>query len=546
MFTMDRVLDELNLENSTQTELLELIRTQNVSLSVKETEIEVLRTQIKDLQERLRDMECIVSNRSNLNPVVCSWVTSVVTRTSVTLTNTIPTITRPSEIFSTGLMGGRMSTGVGLAKGSSVSWGRNGRDDSIVNELPKSTLTGTRPKENVQGISQESVINRGADSQEGNLPEEPVLLVDITSDEETTGLESEDEIRNDHQRSGMKEMADLIAGRGAPKPEPFTLDPGRSFIRFLEAFEAYCSTRYSSKQKSLWTPELGRLLKDEAYQVYRACGGPDQKYSYMKRRLEEWYDSAKTRVSSSRKLQYENARPMEGEGLKIFATRLEHLYRKAYPGKGLDGKDLKRRLVGALPRGVVDVLERDLALVRAVNGRQNTWSNVLMLLEAQDESVRRGREVVENKISRNPSNESPWLGSVREKPKVAVARTSPRPNYRKTDVKDRNLRSPATFICNWCKRPGHIYDYCRRRLNQCLRCGSPDHFVKNCPQPQKISPKATEFLEKKQMRKMSSSSSSGESGEGKRGRSRTRRHSSRTFRRHSQKRISPLNSDPLV
>ena len=545
MFTMDRVIDELNLENSTQTELLGLIRTQNISLSVKETEIDILRAQIQELQERLIVMERRESDRLKLDPVVCSCVTPVTTRPSVTLTDSAPTRTRPNEMFSTGILGGRMSVGLSSANGASASWAETGRAGSNV-EVPTSTLTGTRPKVNFQGNSQESDMNSGVGSQEGELPGEPVLLIDITSDEDTTGLESDDEIRNDQQRSGMKEMADLIAGRGAPKPEPFTLDPGRSFIRFLEAFEAYCSTRYSSKQKSLWTPELGRLLKDEAYQVYRACGGPDQKYSYMKRRLEEWYDSAKTRVSSSRKLQYENARPMEGEGLKIFATRLEHLYRKAYPGKGLDGKDLKRRLVGALPRGVVDVLERDLALVRAVNGRQNTWSNVLMLLEAQDESVRRGREVVENKISRNPSNDSPWLGSVREKPKVAVARTSPRPNYRKADVKDRNLRSPATFICNWCKRPGHIYDYCRRRLNQCLRCGSPDHFVKNCPQPQKSFPKATEFLEKKQMRKMSSSSSSGESGEGKRGRSRTRRHPSRTFRRHSQKRISSLNSNPLV
>jgi hypothetical protein len=38
--------------------------------------------------------------------------------------------------------------------------------------------------------------------------------------------------------------------------------------------------------------------------------------------------------------------------------------------------------------------------------------------------------------------------------------------------------------CTFCKRPGHLFSACRRRLNQCLRCGSNDHLIKDCqPQP---------------------------------------------------------------
>ena len=36
--------------------------------------------------------------------------------------------------------------------------------------------------------------------------------------------------------------------------------------------------------------------------------------------------------------------------------------------------------------------------------------------------------------------------------------------------------------CDFCKRFGHQYSNCRRRLKQCIRCGSGDHFVANCSQ----------------------------------------------------------------
>lgn len=289
-------------------------------------------------------------------------------------------------------------------------------------------------------------------------------------------------------------------------------------------------------------------MKGEALQVYRACGGPDQKYNYMKQKLQDWYDRAKVRISSSRKSQYENARPLDGEGLRIFATRLEHLYRNAYPNRSLDGKDLKRRLVDALPKGVVDGLERDLALLRAANGQQNTWNDVLALLEAQDEAVRRvaGQGIGTNTSkSQNISVAQPWAGaqSTHMNMKVAAVGNNSKPNLYNPRSKSRHSKSPRSELkCNWCKRPGHVFNDCRRRLNQCLRCGDIGHFIKNCPTPRWNVSKSVE----NSGRRASSSSSSGSEEGARKGRSRTRRHRSRTFRRGSVNKQSPLNSKPLV
>ena len=43
-------------------------------------------------------------------------------------------------------------------------------------------------------------------------------------------------------------------------------------------------------------------------------------------------------------------------------------------------------------------------------------------------------------------------------------------------------RPPISEWCNLCKRLGHSYKNCRRRLRACFSCGSNDHFVKDCRQ----------------------------------------------------------------
>ena len=43
------------------------------------------------------------------------------------------------------------------------------------------------------------------------------------------------------------------------------------------------------------------------------------------------------------------------------------------------------------------------------------------------------------------------------------------------------------IICDWCGNPGHIQRYCRRKLGLCLRCGSNQHRLRDCPKPSRYS-----------------------------------------------------------
>ena len=364
---------------------------------------------------------------------------------------------------------------------------------------------------------------------------------------ESSNLSISSEVGNGN-RNDLESVVRMLGRHSCPKPEVYSLESGRSFSRFLQSFEAYCEGKYSSTHKDLWTSELGRFLEGEIKQVYEAWGGPEQKYRKMKSHLANWHEEAKERITSSRRSQYRNAKMLPGEGLKIFSTRLANLYRLAYPHRGLDGKDLKRQLLSTIPSVAAEILERDLALVRATTGRQNTWGDVLRLLEIQDESSRRG--VASHQTPLRNSAHS-WTGVVGRNlaMKVETVHQSKRDSQRLSTLPQIGSRSPGRIRCHWCKRPGHEYKYCRRRLNQCLRCGSESHKVSDCSKPpsSKWRKRGGSGFSSSTSRSETESQKSRSPGSQKAGK---KRDQNRTSRKNTSSDSScegkPLNSDTLV
>ena len=111
--------------------------------------------------------------------------------------------------------------------------------------------------------------------------------------------------------------------------------------------------------------------------------------------------------------------------------------------------------------------------------------------------------------------------------------------------------------CHYCKRPGHLYATCRRRLNQCLRCGKGGHYIANCPAPQRsaVSPKSRsngngqgaipKVRRDSHQRTASRSSSSGSDTSGSQKRQ-YKYGKNRKSHRDSERGVSSLNIVPLV
>ena len=269
-------------------------------------------------------------------------------------------------------------------------------------------------------------------------------------------------------------------------------------------------------------------------------------------------------MSQSRKAKYRSAVRQTNEGLKIFAKRLEHLYRKAYLHQDVDGGDLKRRLTSALPSATVEVMERDLALIRATSSRRNTWADVLTVLEIQDDASRRGAR---NRTREVPATQDTWAGVVKKGHfAMPVQSNNPiRPTvFRRSPVKTQResgrrsssgekkasprnwSTSPGSQLCKFCKRGGHNWDSCWRRLDKCLRCGSDNHRIAHCPSaslrtPRRYSPRTERVMRVSESKSARDSSASGSESHQKSERSRKPR-SRRARKQRRQSRSSSGSS----
>ncbi|KAJ6827472.1 uncharacterized protein M6B38_127020 [Iris pallida] len=97
----------------------------------------------------------------------------------------------------------------------------------------------------------------------------------------------------------------------------------------------------------------------------------------------------------------------------------------------------------------------------------------------------RAQEVEKSQPSRSkreyPGN-SNYQGN-QKKPHVSNNNNN-RPSHQQHHHQARNndrAHQKQIPICDYCKRPGHQSDICRKRLGHCLVCGSATHQVKDCP-----------------------------------------------------------------
>ena len=420
---------------------------------------------------------------------------------------------------------------------------------------------------------QRSRAKRSSRSKKTNRPE-LVILESSTSESEgkcglTSTSSSEEEVttrrgraRNmSNEMNEMRPLIDALCQRGCPKPEIYSLASGKSFSKFLKTFEAYCSSRYSKTHKDLWSCELGRFLSGELKMVYEAIQGADQPYNEIKRRLLSWTSEHRESMLTQKRNAYRSATYNPDEPLRLFAMRLEYLYTAAYPSQTvIDGKELKRQLLRALPIQIANSLERDMALMKAATGRKPSWRDITALLASLDNTHH--RQEPEDKIT-NKTTTNPWKGA---KVNQTTLKTQTRPSSQaqtpprtsKSAAGNFNLPPPTnrdsaqnsysnqrknkspSIECSWCGKPFHTFEVCRLRLGLCLRCGSDAHPLPECNKPSRYELARQKSRDHKVTQTYYKSQSGGESyysSDGGRSLSR-RRHSRRKQRSRSRSKKS--------
>ena len=549
-----------DIDNMTFPELKEVLRE-------KDNAIVALKAQINDLHLQLMEVRLQMSQSSVTVPPCVATITATTTTSTWSRSAGLPQVCVSKEPYAPG------STKLEVGPGQ------------FMPNITSSPGFVPLPHQGVVPPGFGPLPSKG-NNLEPTTPQIPretdLITLDDSGDSSSSTTASSSSSDSSHH-SDFRMMVKSLNRKSCPKPEIYSLESGKSFSRFLKSFEAYCESRFSSAHRHLWTTELGRYLEGEILQVFTAHGGSEQKYKKMKTYLETWLAGAKDRMSQGRKSQYRSAVRQSNEGLKIFAKRLEHLYRKAYPHQNIDGGDLKRRLTGALPSATVEVMERDLALIRATSNRRNTWADVLTVLEIQDDASRRGTKSHTRQLS---ETQTTWAGVVGKghlampvqsatftrRNYVPPGKTpSNKPGYpRRSPSGDRKMSprnrttSPVNSFCSYCERGGHQWNTCWRRLGRCLKCGSDKHRIADCqksPLRTKASPKPERRIdhrpERQTMRvsaRQSARESSASGSETSRKSEYSRKPRSRQARKRDRQRKSssgsssekPLNQQSLV
>lgn len=519
---MDLVSQETGIEEEdevfSQADLQSIIQGQAKKLAEQEELIRQLTARLDNVSSLSQGVSVSagVGTLGTQSVVTTTWSFPTSSDTHVTYTTgglgRGPLISCPVTGFGNTFMGGATATNADDVKTSFTS----GR-------LPFVSSAGIPLSVGGTGQSNANQSGKGGRKHSKNKKkfDTSVITIDDSSSDSCAGYVSSDSSSTEGKTKQPKKRIDpelellvnAINQKESPKPEPYSLVSGRSFRKFLDNFEAYCSSRFSAINKDLWTSELGRFLEGEIKEVYEVLQGAEQGYRTMKKQLQAWHLDAKTRIQSSRRVQFQNARYKPGEGYKLFATRLEYLYRAAYPHQEvLNGKDLRRQLFKTLPTDVSEILERDLAVMKTTTARKATWKDILSLLEIQDNSRRRKeRESSLAPQGSLPQNSvlrpevSPWKGTNNihmmevTVPTHQPVQRSRMPTYQPFQrsgvptyqpVQRLRMPRPGEYVnssqdnyvpyCKWCRKRYHTYENCRRRLNLCLRCGAPDHHIANC------------------------------------------------------------------
>ena len=110
-------------------------------------------------------------------------------------------------------------------------------------------------------------------------------------------------------------------------------------------------------------------------------------------------------------------------------------------------------------------------LENVVSLRLPTYGEVLIAARVQEIVQRRRKAVQRPSQTGSISSGKPSVGPIRRPAQTPVTRNQP---YQ-------TAPAAKALVCDHCSRPGHVRKDCRILLGQCLRCGSKDHMIRDCP-----------------------------------------------------------------
>ena len=308
----------------------------------------------------------------------------------------------------------------------------------------------------------------------------------------------------------INELKRFNRSRRSRKPLNFGVDDTRTVDEFVDEFEEYAEEMLPDNRRA-WLRELRSLLTGKLAEAYDAIYQKGMEYNRMVKKLRRWYQENKEDEQERREVAYEELAMKANESPYNYFLRLESTVEEAFPDRKSEWAGLAvRKFLATVPKSLARRLKK-LETFRSAERSKNpgrAWKAIRAELAEDSDSDEEpshgfGGPVMEpvgvwwsrmqGKDSRPPQQMRRWqqqglpgeghgdfMVGVNYQ-NVAGRQAGPVGQESYNGSGNVGVRR-FTRVCTFCKRQGHSTEICRRRLRQCLKCGSPEHQLAQCPQ----------------------------------------------------------------
>ena len=300
----------------------------------------------------------------------------------------------------------------------------------------------------------------------------------------------------------MLEAMSKLDMRQIPKFEAFDEESGVNLKYYLDSFEVYCKQNFKGANR-FWIGELEALLSGSTLRAFRSVRSVDDSWASLKKKLIKWYNYEKESRQNKHRIKFQSVQYESDESIFLFATKLERMFRVAFPKKMVSySKTLREKFISVLPVQYASMINNQL-IGKKMAGKRVKWEDVKKLASMCD-SEKGSHQAKCEEILINVGTQRVGMSEVGNS--YCDGKNEAVDNGVKIvpqglqeggvpctfmAARDENARMGGigrlqqrfvkpNMVCHFCGRVGHAQAECRVKSGACFGCGAFDHFAREC------------------------------------------------------------------
>ena len=168
---------------------------------------------------------------------------------------------------------------------------------------------------------------------------------------------------------GWRDVLEKLDGRKVPALEKYDEDSGLPLKKYFVKFEAYCKGNFRGNRDS-WIGELEKHLQGKTLKAFESLRDVDDSYEDLKAKICQWHEDMRDLRKEKNRQLFKKARRDPEESMFLFSSRLQRLFKLAYPRKSSStSKELRDKYISSVPKKFAGLLKSQIMIDDLQNER---------------------------------------------------------------------------------------------------------------------------------------------------------------------------------